>query len=100
MSLPACSNSMMTSDIPFSVIIWSTSKIGSPRQSRNVSQRDLQNQFRVKAKRIARRRRRRRLGWLSFAVGWGTWFGNRRIGLRNYWFRLRTLRYFRQATQP
>jgi Clp amino terminal domain, pathogenicity island component len=37
--------------------------------------------------------------WLSFTVGWGTWFGNRRVGLRNRWFYLRTLGYFRHAPQ-
>jgi hypothetical protein len=43
--------------------------------------------------------RRRRPGCLMFTVGWGTWFANRRIGLRNKWFHLRTMRYWRHATQ-
>jgi hypothetical protein len=43
--------------------------------------------------RIAHRPRRRRI--LPFTVGWGTWFSNRWIGLRNKWFRLRTLRAYR-----
>lgn len=29
--------------------------------------------------------------WLGFTVGWGTWFSNRRVGLRNKWFELLTL---------
>lgn len=37
--------------------------------------------------------------WLKFAVGWGTWFGNRLVGLRNRLFHLRTLGHFRQAPQ-
>jgi hypothetical protein len=36
---------------------------------------------------------------LNFTVGWGTWFGNRRIGLRDRWFQLRTLGHFRHAPQ-
>jgi hypothetical protein len=43
-------------------------------------------------------RRVRRL--LRFTVGWGTWFGNRGVGLRNRWFRLTTLRYYRAAPRP
>ena len=38
--------------------------------------------------------------WLNFTVGWGTWFGNRRVGLRDRWFHLRTLGHFRHAPQP
>jgi hypothetical protein len=37
---------------------------------------------------------------LRFTVGWGTWFGNRRVGLRDRWFRLTTLRYYRAAPRP
>jgi hypothetical protein len=43
------------------------------------------------------RRRLRRAGWPSFAVGWGTWIANRRTGLRNRWFQFRTQKYFRHA---
>lgn len=38
--------------------------------------------------------------WLRFTVGWGTWFGNRRVGMRDRWFRLTTLRYYREAPRP
>jgi hypothetical protein len=37
---------------------------------------------------------------LRFTVGWGTWLGNRRVGLRDRWFRLTTLRYYRAAPRP
>jgi hypothetical protein len=47
----------------------------------------------------SRRRFYRVPHWLSFTVGWGTWFGNRRVRLRNLWFHLRTLGYFRHAPQ-
>jgi Clp amino terminal domain, pathogenicity island component len=43
------------------------------------------------------RRRRRRTRALRFTVGWAAWFGNRRTGLRDRWFRLRTIRYYRGA---
>jgi hypothetical protein len=33
-------------------------------------------------------------------TGWGTWFGNRRAGLRDRWFRLRTHGAYRNAPQP
>jgi hypothetical protein len=46
------------------------------------------------------RRRLRRHTVLRFTVGWAVWFGNRRTGLRDRWFRLRTLRYYRGAPQP
>jgi hypothetical protein len=36
--------------------------------------------------------------WIpSFTAGWGTWFSNRRIGIRNKWFWLRTLYAYRGA---
>lgn len=44
-----------------------------------------------------RRWRHRRLG---FTVGWGTWFSNRRVGLRDRWFRLLTIPDYRGAPQP
>ncbi len=40
-----------------------------------------------------RRLRRRRLP--NFLMGWRTWFGNRRRGLRDRWFRLRTRSAFK-----
>lgn len=39
----------------------------------------------------------RRRRWLRFTVGWGCWFSNRRVGLRDRWFRIRTLRDYRRA---
>lgn len=35
--------------------------------------------------------------WLRFTVGWGCWFSNRRVGLRDRWFGIRTLRDYRGA---
>ncbi len=35
----------------------------------------------------------------NLTVGWGTWFGNRRVGLRDRWFRLRTTSSYRGAPQ-
>jgi hypothetical protein len=46
--------------------------------------------------------RRRRLRWpraLSFTVGWGTWIDSRQVGIRNRWFRFRTIGDFRHAPQ-
>ncbi len=43
---------------------------------------------------------RRRRRWLAFTVGWGTWFSNRRVGLRDRWFRLVTVVDYRGAPQP
>lgn len=45
----------------------------------------------------ARLRRHRRLRHLA---GWVTWFGNRRVSLRDRWFRVRTAGYYRGAPQP
>ena len=36
----------------------------------------------------------------NVTVGWGMWFGNRRVGLRDRWFRLRTSSSYRGAPQP
>lgn len=44
------------------------------------------------------RRWRRRL--FGFTVGWGTWISNRRVGLRDRWFRLVTVVDYRGAPQP
>jgi hypothetical protein len=50
------------------------------------------------------RRRHRAMGPASaltnVTVGWGVWFGNRRAGLRDRWFRLRTSASYRGAPQP
>lgn len=35
--------------------------------------------------------------WLRFTAGWGCWFSNRRVGLRDRWFWLRTLPDYRGA---
>jgi hypothetical protein len=45
-----------------------------------------------------RRRPRHRL--LNFTAGWAMWLGNRRTGLRDRWFRLRTIRHYRDCPQP
>ena len=47
-----------------------------------------------------RRWRRWRYRWLGFTVGWGCWFSNRRAGVRDRWFRLRTIPNYRGAPQP
>jgi hypothetical protein len=46
--------------------------------------------------RSPRNRRRRRF---RFAAGWGRWFSNRRVALRDRWFWLRTLPDYRRAPQ-
>ncbi|HEY2508626.1 MAG TPA: Clp protease N-terminal domain-containing protein [Streptosporangiaceae bacterium] len=46
-----------------------------------------------------RMRRVRGLRQLSFLLGWGVWFGNRRAALWDRWFRLRTLTAYRGAPQ-
>jgi Clp amino terminal domain, pathogenicity island component len=33
-------------------------------------------------------------------VGWATWFGNRQVGLRDRWFRLRTSWHYRGCPEP
>jgi hypothetical protein len=46
-------------------------------------------------------RRARRTRWRPrVTVGWGTWFGNRRVGLRDRWFRLRTTWHYRSCPDP
>jgi Clp amino terminal domain, pathogenicity island component len=59
---------------------------------------------RAEARAVALARgRRRRLGRTvalrHVTVGWGVWFGNRRVGLRDRWFRLRTTSSYRGAPQ-
>jgi hypothetical protein len=59
---------------------------------------------RAQARAMALSRRRRRRPGRTFAlrnvtVGWGTWFDNRRVGLRDRWFRLRTTSSYRGAPQ-
>jgi hypothetical protein len=46
---------------------------------------------------VSRRRRLHRPRWMNFTVGWGTWFANRQVGLRNRWFRLRIISDFLRA---
>jgi hypothetical protein len=46
-----------------------------------------------------RRMRRRRSRIARLTVGWGTWFGNRWVSLRDRWFRLRTAGSYRGAPQ-
>ena len=48
-------------------------------------------------------RRRPRLRWplrMNFTVGWGTWFSNRQVGLRDRWFRVLTISDYKGAPQP
>lgn len=49
--------------------------------------------------RLRPRRRSRRPRWLRVPVGWGIWFLNRQVDLRDGWFRLRTLGDYRGAPQ-
>jgi Clp amino terminal domain, pathogenicity island component len=42
----------------------------------------------------------RRLHLPSFLIGWPSWFGNRRAGIRDRWFWLTTLRHYRHQPQP
>ena len=44
--------------------------------------------------------RRRRPQFLNVTVGWAAWFGNRRVGLRDRWFRFRTTGHYRDCPQP
>ena len=46
------------------------------------------------------RRPHRRLPLLNVTVGWATWFGNRRVSLRNRWFHLRTIHHYRGCPNP
>jgi hypothetical protein len=60
---------------------------------------------RAQARTTALARRHRRRPGRTFAlrnvtVGWGTWFGNRRMWLHDRWFRLRTTSSYRGAPQP
>jgi hypothetical protein len=47
---------------------------------------------------VMRKRRRRR--WLRFTIGWGTWFHNRWVGIRDRWFTLTTWHYYRSVPRP
>jgi Clp amino terminal domain, pathogenicity island component len=42
----------------------------------------------------------RRPRYLNVTVGWAVWFGNRQVGLRDRWFRLRTTSHYRGCPQP
>jgi hypothetical protein len=44
--------------------------------------------------------RRSRRGLRNITVGWAAWFSNRRVGLRDRWFRLRTTGHYRRCPQP
>ena len=46
---------------------------------------------------VAAGRGRRRRRMLRFTVGWGTWFANRRVGLRDRWFWLTTWHRYRHT---
>lgn len=39
--------------------------------------------------------RQRRRRWLGFTIGWGTWFRNRQVGVRDRWFEFRTRSAYR-----
>ena len=59
---------------------------------------------RVQARAVALSRRHQRrpgrgLALRNVTVGWGVWFGNRGVGLRDRWFRLRTTSSYRGAPQ-
>ena len=42
----------------------------------------------------------RRHGLLNVTVGWGVWLHNRQVGLRDRWFRLRTIPDYRGSPKP
>jgi ClpA/ClpB-like protein len=44
--------------------------------------------------------RMRRRHFANVTVGWAAWFSNRRVGLRDRWFRLRTTTHYRGCPQP
>jgi Clp amino terminal domain, pathogenicity island component len=44
--------------------------------------------------------RPRRPRFANVTVGWAAWFSNRRVGLRDRWFRLRTTGHYRGCPQP
>jgi hypothetical protein len=46
---------------------------------------------------VPRRHIRRR--WAGLLAGWAVWFGNRRVSVRDRWFRLRTRGAYRGAPQ-
>jgi hypothetical protein len=72
-------------------------------QARPEFERD---RVRARAEMLARRQQRlRRRGARAFLyrnvlAGWAAWFSNRRVGLRDRWFRLRTMSAYRGAPQP
>lgn len=63
------------------------------------SRRDRAQARAVAMSRRHRRRRGRTLTLRNVTAGWGVWFGNRRVGLRDRWFRLRTSNSYRGAPQ-
>jgi hypothetical protein len=44
--------------------------------------------------------RARRRRFANVTVGWAAWFSNRRVDLRDRWFRLRTTAHYRGCPQP
>lgn len=44
--------------------------------------------------------RPRRIALLNVTVGWAAWLENRHVGLRDRWFRIRTISHYRGAPQP
>jgi hypothetical protein len=50
--------------------------------------------------RRVRARPRRRSAFLNVTVGWHAWLENRQVNLRDRWFRIRTISYYRGAPQP
>ncbi len=69
-----------------------------PELGRPYQRRDRPQEGRGAWARAVTRRRRHR--WLRMTVGWGVWVGNRRVAVRNCWFRLRAARAYRGAPQP
>jgi hypothetical protein len=70
-----------------------------PDLSKPPSQRDRAQARAVALARGRRRRLGRTVALRHVTVGWGVWFGNRRVGLRDRWFRLRTTSSYRGAPQ-
>jgi hypothetical protein len=63
-----------------------------------VGSSELQRQQSRRSRRQQSRRPRRR--YPTITVGWATWFSNRRVSLRDRWFRLRTAGHYRGCPQP
>jgi hypothetical protein len=93
-------------DQRFSLISHHASEVGRrverarPDLAAPPSARDRAQARMMALSRRHRRRPGRTLALRNVAVGWGVWFGNRRTGLRDRWFRLRTTSAYRGAPQP